>query len=184
MAKIKVAINGFGRVGRNAFKIAFEEHPNIEIVGINGRTDAKTLAHLLKYDSTQGRFPGVTHDDQHIIVRGQKIKVTAENNLTAIPWAVTPDIVIESTGIYTTRESPKGGYGDHLKNGAKKVLLTFPAKDTVEAMIVVGVNDEILKPEHTCVSNASCTTNCLAPVAKVLNDTFGIELGFMTTIHS
>ncbi len=183
MAKIKVAINGFGRIGRNVFKLAFD-NPNIEFVGINDLTDTKTLAHLLKYDSTQGQYPGVTYDDQNIIVKGDKIKVTAEKNPAAIPWESTPDIVIESTGVFTVKESPKGGYGDHLKNGAKKVILTVPAKDDIDAMIVVGVNDNALKPEHSCVSNASCTTNCLAPVAKVLNDSFGLELGYMTTIHS
>ncbi len=183
MAKIKVAINGFGRIGRNVFKIALEK-PEIEIIGINDLTDTKTLAHLLKYDSTQGKFHGVTHDDQNIIVNGKKVRVHAEKNPAAIPWEVKPDIVIESTGIFTSKESPKGGYGDHLKNGAKKVILTVPAKDTIDAMIVVGVNDDMLKPEHQCISNASCTTNCLAPVAKVLNDSFGIEIGFMTTIHS
>ncbi len=183
MAKIKVAINGFGRIGRNVFKLAFD-HPEIEFVGINDLTDTKTLAHLLKYDSTQGQYPGVTYDDQNIIVKGDKIKVTAEKNPAAIPWESTPDIVIESTGVFTVKESPKGGYGDHLKNGAKKVILTVPAKDDIDAMIVVGVNDDALKPEHSCVSNASCTTNCLAPVAKVLNDSFGLELGYMTTIHS
>jgi len=183
MSKIKVAINGFGRIGRNVFKIALEK-PEIEIIGINDLTDTKTLAHLLKYDSTQGRFAGVSHDDENIIVNGLKIKVTAEKNPANIPWKEKPDVVIESTGIFRSKESPKGGYGDHLKNGAKKVILTVPAKDTIDAMIVLGVNDSDLKPEHQCVSNASCTTNCLAPVAKVLNDTFGIELGYMTTIHS
>ncbi|HNW57101.1 MAG TPA: type I glyceraldehyde-3-phosphate dehydrogenase [Bacteroidales bacterium] len=183
MAKIKVAINGFGRIGRNVFKLALER-PNIEIVGINDLTDTKTLAHLLKYDSTQGRFPGVSHDEQNIIVNGKKIRITAEKNPAAIPWEVKPDVVIESTGIFTSKESPKGGYGDHLKNGAKKVILTVPAKDTIDAMIVMGVNEDTLKPEHLCVSNASCTTNCLAPIAKVLNDNFGIEIGYMTTIHS
>ncbi len=183
MAKIKVAINGFGRIGRNVFKLAFDR-PDIEIIGINDLTDTRTLAHLLKYDSTQGQFPGVTHDNEYIIVRGRKIKVHAERNPAQIPWEQKPDIVVESTGIFTSRESPKGGYGDHLKNGAKKVLLTVPAKDNIDAMVVLGVNDNILKPEHTCVSNASCTTNCLAPIAKVLNDKFGLERGYMTTIHS
>jgi len=183
MSKIKVAINGFGRIGRNVFKIALEK-PGIEIIGINDLTDTKTLAHLLKYDSTQGRFAGVTFDSENIIVNGVKVKVTAEKNPANIPWKEKPDVVIESTGIFTSKESPKGGYGDHLKNGAKKVILTVPAKDTIDAMIVLGVNDKDLKPEHQCVSNASCTTNCLAPVAKVLNDNFGIEIGYMTTIHS
>jgi glyceraldehyde 3-phosphate dehydrogenase len=183
MSKIKVAINGFGRIGRNVFKIALEK-PGIEIIGINDLTDTKTLAHLLKYDSTQGRFTGVTFDSENLIVNGVKVKVTAEKNPANIAWKEKPDIVIESTGIFTLKESPKGGYGDHLKNGAKKVILTVPSKDTIDAMIVLGVNDNDLKPEHQCVSNASCTTNCLAPVAKVLNDNFGIEIGFMTTIHS
>jgi len=183
MSKIKVAINGFGRIGRNVFKIALEK-PGIEIIGINDLTDTKTLAHLLKYDSTQGRFAGVTFDSENIIVNGVKVKVTAEKNPANIPWKEKPDVVIESTGIFTSKESPKGGYGDHLKNGAKKVILTVPAKDTIDAMIVLGVNDKDLKPEHQCISNASCTTNCLAPVAKVLNDNFGIEIGYMTTIHS
>ena len=183
MSKIKVAINGFGRIGRNVFKIAFERK-DMEIIGINDITDTKTLAHLLKYDSTQGKFPGVTFDAENLIVNGHKVKVSAERNPANIPWKEKPDVVIESTGVFTSKESPKGGYGDHLKNGAKKVLLTVPAKDTIDAMIVIGVNEDHLKPEHVCVSNASCTTNCLAPVAKVLNDTFGIEIGYMTTIHS
>ena len=183
MSKIKVAINGFGRIGRNVFKIALERK-DIEIIGINDLTDTKTLAHLLKYDSTQGRFSGVTHDAENIIVNGVKIKVSSERNPANIPWKEKPDVVIESTGIFTSKESPKGGYGDHLKNGAKKVILTVPAKDTIDAMIVLGVNDKDLKPEHQCISNASCTTNCLAPIAKVLNDNFGIEIGYMTTIHS
>jgi glyceraldehyde 3-phosphate dehydrogenase len=183
MSKIKVAINGFGRIGRNVFKIALEKK-DIEIIGINDLTDTKTLAHLLKYDSTQGKFHGVSFDAENIIVNGIKVRVLSEKNPANIPWPEKPDVVIESTGIFTSKESPKGGYGDHLKNGAKKVILTVPAKDTIDAMIVLGVNEHDLKPEHQCVSNASCTTNCLAPVAKVLNDNFGIEIGYMTTIHS
>ncbi|HOS72829.1 MAG TPA: glyceraldehyde 3-phosphate dehydrogenase N-terminal domain-containing protein, partial [Bacteroidales bacterium] len=128
MSKIKVAINGFGRIGRNVFKIALERN-DIEIVGINDITDTRTLAHLLKYDSTQGKYPGVSCDDENIIVNGVKVKVTAERNPADIPWSKTPDVVVESTGIFTSKESPKGGYGDHLKNGAKKVLLTVPSKD-------------------------------------------------------
>ena len=184
MSKIKIAINGFGRIGRNVFKIALERE-NIEIVGINDLTDTKTLAHLLKYDSTQGRFNGtVTFDNDSIIVNGQKIPVSAERSPSKIPWKITPDLVIESTGIFRKKESEKGGYGDHIKNGAKKVILTVPAKDQIDNMIVLGVNDEKLRKEDQCVSNATCTTNCLAPVVKVLNDKFGIENGFMTTIHS
>jgi glyceraldehyde 3-phosphate dehydrogenase len=183
MAKIKLGINGFGRIGRNVFKLALER-PGIEIVGINDLTDTKTLAHLLKYDSTQGKFPGVTFDDNNIIVNGKKYPVTAEKNPASIPWSVIPDIVVEATGIFRAKESPKGGYGDHLKAGAKKVILTVPSKDAIDAMVVLGVNDEDIKPEHQCISNASCTTNCLAPVAKVLNDNWGIDVGYMTTIHS
>jgi len=184
MPKIKVAINGFGRIGRNVFKIALDK-PNLEIVGLNDLTDTKTLAHLLKYDSTQGKFEGsISYDDEGIIVNGKKIMVYAERNPANIPWAETPDIVIESTGIFRNKESEKGGYGDHLKNGAKKVILTVPSKDTIDNIIVLGVNDDALRPEDECISNASCTTNCLAPIAKVLNDKFGIENGLMTTIHS
>jgi len=184
MSKIKVAINGFGRIGRNVYKIALERD-NIEIVGINDLTDTKTLAHLLKYDSTQGKFNGtVSYNDDSIIVNGKKVKVSSEKNPANIPWAETPDVVIESTGIFRKKESEKGGYGDHLKNGAQKVILTVPAKDQIDRMIVLGVNDEDLSSEDTCVSNASCTTNCLAPVVKVLKDKFGFESGFMTTVHS
>ncbi len=183
---MKIAINGFGRIGRNVFKIALEK--GVEVVAINDLTDTKTLAHLLKYDSTQGKFPGkVSHDDENLIVDGKKYKVTAERNPANIPWGAAPDVVIESTGVLVTKESPKGGYGDHIKNAqypAKKVILTVPAKDQIDNMVVLGVNDASLKKEDTFVSNASCTTNCLAPIAKVLNDSFGIKDGFMTTIHS
>lgn len=181
---IKVAINGFGRIGRNVFKIALDRS-DIEIVGINDLTSTKTLAHLLKYDSTQGKFNGtVDFDDENIVVNGKKIKVSAERSPANIPWPQTPDVVVESTGIFRTKEGAKGGYGDHLKNGAKKVILTVPAKDQIDRTIVLGVNDADLQSGDQCVSNASCTTNCLAPVAKILNEKFGIESGLMTTIHS
>ncbi len=184
MTKIKMAINGFGRIGRNVFKIA-SERENIEIVGINDLTSTKVLAHLLKYDSTQGKFAGtVSFDESAIIVNGKRVPVTAERSPINIKWAITPDVVVESTGIFRSKESSKGGYGDHLKNGAKKVILCVPSKDQIDATIVLGVNDNDLKDSDQCVSNASCTTNCLAPVAKVLNDRFGIENGMMTTIHS
>ena len=183
---MKLAINGFGRIGRMVFRIALEE--GVDVVGINDLTDNATLAHLLKYDSTQGRYPGkVEHDDKHIIVDGKKYSVSAEKSPIDIPWGDSPDVVVESTGVFREKESPKGGYGDHLKNAkypAKKVILTVPAKDEIDRMVVMGVNDEDLKPEDICVSNASCTTNCLAPVAKVLHDNWGIENGFMTTIHA
>ncbi len=183
MGKIKVAINGFGRIGRNVFKLALERD-DLVVVGINDLTDNKTLAHLLKYDSTQGQFPGVSFDDENIIVDGVKYFVTAEKSPANISWKETPDVVVESTGVFREKESAKGGYGDHLKNGAKKVILTVPSKDTIDNMIVLGVNDDALKSTDECISNASCTTNCLAPVVKVLNDTFGVENGLMTTIHS
>jgi glyceraldehyde 3-phosphate dehydrogenase len=183
---MKIAINGFGRIGRNVFKIALEK--GVEVVAINDLTDTKTLAHLLKYDSTQGKFPGtVDFDDENLIVDGKKYKVCAERSPANIPWGANPDVVIESTGVFRAKESPKGGYGDHLKNAsfpAKKVILTVPAKDKIDNMVVLGVNEESLTKDQDCVSNASCTTNCLAPVAKVLNDEFGLKSGFMTTIHS
>jgi glyceraldehyde 3-phosphate dehydrogenase len=184
MSKIKIGINGFGRIGRNVFKIAMERD-NMEVVGINDLTDTKVLAHLLKYDSTQGKFNGtITYDENAIIVDGKRVTVTAERSPINIKWSVTPDVVVESTGVFRSRESNKGGYGDHLKNGAKKVILCVPSKDQIDATIVLGVNDNDLKDSDQCVSNASCTTNCLAPVAKVLNDRFGIENGYMTTIHA
>lgn len=184
MTTIKIGINGFGRIGRNVFKLALERN-NLEVVGINDLTDTKTLAHLLKYDSTQGKFNGtVTHNNTSLVVNGKEIPVTAERSPIEIKWSETPDVVIEATGIFRQKESNKGGYGDHLKNGAKKVILTVPAKDEIDRMIVLGVNDNELQDEDQCVSNASCTTNCLAPVAKVLNDRFGIENGLMTTIHA
>jgi glyceraldehyde 3-phosphate dehydrogenase len=184
---MKIAINGFGRIGRNVFKIALG-NPAVEVVAINDLTDTKTLAHLLKYDSTQGKFEGeISYDDENLIVDGKKYKVSAERSPASIPWGDTPDVVIESTGVFRTKESPKGGYGDHLKNEkfpARKVILTVPSKDTIDNMIVLGVNDGALRDSDLCISNASCTTNCLAPVAKVLHDNFGIENGYMTTIHS
>lgn len=184
MAKTKIAINGFGRIGRNVFKIALERE-NMEIVGINDLTSTKVLAHLLKYDSTQGRFSGkVEYDETAIIVNGKRYVVTAERSPINIKWAQTPDVVVEATGIFRSKESSKGGYGDHLKNGAKKVILCVPSKDQIDNTIVLGVNDNDLRDSDQCISNASCTTNCLAPVAKVLNDRFGIESGMMTTIHS
>ncbi len=184
MSKVKVAINGFGRIGRNVFKIALERE-DIEIVGINDLTDNRTLAHLLKYDSTQGKFNGtVEANNGGIIVNGNFIKIDNERNPANIKWGQTPDVVIESTGVFRSREGERGGYGDHLKNGAKKVILTVPAKDQIDNMIVLGVNDQELKAEDLCVSNASCTTNCLAPVVKVLKDKFGFVNGLMTTVHS
>ena len=183
---MKIAINGFGRIGRNVFKIALEKR--VKVVGVNDLTDTKTLAYLLKYDSTQGRYPGeVTYDAENIIVDGAPYRVCAERNPRNIKWGEIPDVVVESTGVFRARVSERGGYGDHLRNTlypAKRVILTVPAKDEIDRMIVLGVNDDALQPNDSCISNASCTTNCLAPIAKILNDTFGIESGFMTTIHS
>jgi len=186
MSKIKVAINGFGRIGRNVLKIALERD-NIEIVGINGRTGSNvaTMAHLFKYDSTQGKFNGeVTSDEKHIIIDGKKIEICTSSAVKDIKWPSTPDVVIESTGKFRKKEDANGGYGDHLLSGAKKVLLTVPAKDEIDNMIVMGVNEDMYKETDVCVSNASCTTNCLAPIAKVMNDNFNIVSGMMTTIHS
>lgn len=184
---VKIAINGFGRIGRNVFKIAWE-NPKAEVVAINDLTDTKTLAHLLKYDSTQGKFEGkVEFDETNLIVNGTKVKVCAERNPLNIDWGNAVDVVIESTGVFRAKKSPKGGYGDHLKNAkwpAKKVILTVPSKDAIDNTIVLGVNDDDLASTDQCISNASCTTNCLAPVAKILNDKFGIESGLMNTIHA
>ncbi len=138
MTKIKIGINGFGRIGRNVLKLALERG-NIEIVGINDLTSTKVLAHLLKYDSTQGKFNGtVEFDENNIILNGKKVPVSAERMPINIPWAVTPDVVIECTGVFRSRESNKGGYGDHLKNGARKVILCVPSKDQIDATIVMG----------------------------------------------
>lgn len=177
-----VAINGFGRIGRLVLRAILKHHPELKVVAINDITDNKTLAHLFKYDSIHKIFEGeVGYDDEYIIVNGTKIHAYAEKDPEALPWKeLNVDYVIESTGIFTTREKA----AKHLKAGAKKVVLTAPAKDTVDATIVMGVNHSTLKPEHEVVSNASCTTNCLAPVAKVLQDRFGIANGLMTTIHS
>ncbi len=151
-------------------------------MAINDITDAKTLAHLLKYDSVHGKFDGTVEAGENaIVVNGKEIKISAERDPAALPWAALGvDIAVESTGVFRKKEQ----ISKHLQAGAKKVILTVPAKDEIDATIVLGVNDDDLKPEHKIVSNASCTTNCLAPVAKVLNDTFGIKEGLMTTIHA
>ena len=177
---IRVGINGFGRIGRLVFRAA--QGKAIEVVGINDLTDAKTLAHLLKWDSIHGRFPGeVEAGDAAIVVDGQSIPVTAERDPAKLPWKqLGAEIVIESTGIFADRE----GAGKHLTAGAERVIITAPAKDP-DVTIVLGVNTDAYDPEkHRIVSNASCTTNCLGPIAKVLNDEFGLESGWMTTIHA
>jgi len=186
MARIKIGINGFGRIGRTVMRILDRRNDEFEVVGINDLCPPETNAHLFKYDTVMGVFPGtVAVKDGNLVINGREIKVLAERSPAKLPWSdLGADIVLESTGVFRERESAKGGYGDHLKGGAKKVLLSVPSKDAIDATIVMGVNDGDLKPEHNCVSNASCTTNCLGPVAKVLNDTFGIERGLMTTIHA
>jgi glyceraldehyde 3-phosphate dehydrogenase len=183
MATIKVGINGFGRIGRLTYRALLSKN-NVEVVAINDLTDAKTLAHLFKYDSIHGKFPGeVTQDGDSITINGKKIKVMAEKDPANLPWgSLGVDIVVECTGIFRTREK----MSKHLTAGAKKVLLSVPSdnKTDVDATIVLGVNDNTLTADMKLISNASCTTNCLAPIAKVLNDSFGIKKGLMNTIHS
>jgi glyceraldehyde 3-phosphate dehydrogenase len=178
---INVGLNGFGRIGRLVFRRMMQTG-GFNIVGINDITDAKTLAYLLKYDSVHGIFPGaVSHDADGIIVDGKKYKVMAEKDPTKLPWKdLGATIVIEGTGVFTSREK----LSMHLTAGAKKVLLTAPAKDDIDATIVMGVNDSTLTGKETLLSNASCTTNCLAPMVKVLHEEFGVDHGYMTTIHS
>ncbi len=178
---IKVAINGFGRIGRNAFKIAFERD-DIKIVAINDLTDTKTLAHLLKHDSSYGTYARrVSFDDENIIVEGKKIRVLSEKDPAALPWKdMNIDVVIESTGLFTEADKAKL----HLDAGAKKVVISAPAKGEGIKTIVLGVNEDIIEEDDKILSNASCTTNCIAPVMKVLEDNFGIEKAMMTTVHS
>jgi len=182
----KVAINGFGRIGRAVARIIFQRAGDLELVAINDLSDAKSLAHLFKYDTVMGKWDGtVEAKDGELVINGKSVKVLAVRNPAELPWKeMGVKIVLESTGIFRTAESPKGGYADHIKAGAEKVLLSVPAKDNIDATIVLGVNDDILTSKDKCVSNASCTTNCLAPLAKTLNDAFGIEQGVMTTIHA
>jgi glyceraldehyde 3-phosphate dehydrogenase len=180
---LRVGINGFGRIGRNVFRAAQEQGADIEWVAVNDLTDAKTLAHLLKYDSILGPYPGtVEQTDGGLRVDGKELKVLAERDPGALPWGdLGVDVVIESTGFFTKRDDA----AKHLAGGAKKVIISAPATGP-DATVVLGVNfDEVYdKASHDVISNASCTTNCLAPVAKVLNDTVGIEHGLMTTIHA
>lgn len=182
---MKIAINGFGRIGRSVFKTALDK-PGIEVVAVNDITDANTLAHLLKYDSNYGVYgKTVEVKGDGFVVDGKSIKVLAMRNPKELPWKeLGVDVAIESTGIFRSATSDKGGYKDHITAGAKKVILTVPAKDEVDRTIVLGVNDEMLQDSDLSVSNASCTTNCLAPVVKVLNDNFGLIEGAMTTVHA
>jgi len=179
---VKVGINGFGRIGRNILRAARQEGADLEFVAVNDITTPATLGHLFKYDTILGRFPGtVSVDGDSIVVDGQRIKVLAERDPQSLPWgALGAEIVIESTGKFTDATAAKA----HIDAGAKKVIISAPAKNE-DLTVVMGVNDKAYDPaKHHILSNASCTTNCLAPVAKVLSDSFGIESGFMTTVHS
>lgn len=181
---IRVAINGYGRIGRNVLRAHYEggkKHP-IEIVAINDLGDSKTNAHLTRYDTTHGRFGAeVAVDGDHMIVNGDKIKVLAERDPSKLPWKdLNVDVVLECTGFFASKEKASA----HLAGGAKKVIISAPGGNDVDATIVYGVNHDVLKPEHTVISNASCTTNCLAPLVKPLHDAIGLESGLMTTIHA
>jgi len=178
---IRVGINGFGRIGRTVFRI-LSDRDDVEIAAINDLYDNAHLAYLLKYDTVMRVFPkDVSTDRDTMTVDGKKVLMTEEKDPSKIPWGkLEVDVVVEATGVLLTREKLEG----HIAAGAKKVILTVPPKDEVDAMVVIGVNDAMLKPEHRIVSNASCTTNCLAPIAKILDETFGIEEGVMTTVHA
>jgi len=177
---MKVGINGFGRIGRISYR-ALLQKSNVEVVAINDLTDTKTLAHLLKYDSVHGRFPGeVAHDSENLIINQKKIRVYAIKNPAEIPWKdLGVEVVLESTGFFTEKEKAYA----HITAGAKKVIISAPATGEMKT-VVLGVNDDTITAEDQIISNASCTTNCLAPMVKVLEDNFGIETGFMTTIHA
>ena len=179
----RIGINGFGRIGRQSMKAILERHPHdLEVVAVNDLTDTNTNAHLLKYDSTYGRFPGeVEATEDSLIVNGHRIKVLSQRDPAQIPWSdYGVELVIESTGFFTDADKAAA----HLRGGAKKVIISAPAKGE-DITIVLGVNQDMYDPaKHNIISNASCTTNCLAPAAKVLNDAFGIERGLMNTIHS
>ena len=179
--KMRVAINGFGRIGRSVFRV-LNDRDDIDVVAINDIFDKGALTYLLKYDTVMGRFPAEITLDGDILRAGkQTVKLVAERVPSELPWGdLGVDVVIESTGIFRMRSQLEA----HLDAGAKKVILTVPAKDEIDYTVVIGVNDDGLKPEHRIVSNASCTTNCLAPMAKVLNENFGIELGVINTIHA
>lgn len=180
MSKLKIGINGFGRIGRIAFRVAASRSNDIEVVGINDLLDVEHLAYLLKFDSVHGRFDGtIDTKDGNLIVNGNTIRVTAERNPEDLKWdAVGAEVVLDCTGIFTNLE----GAGKHIKAGAKKVAISAPSADA--PMFVMGVNHKEITAAHTIVSNASCTTNCLAPLAKVINDEFGIAEGLMTTVHA
>ena len=181
----RVAINGFGRIGRLVFRVMAEQPDRFDVAAINDLASPETLAYLLKYDSTQGRFPGTVEvGDSSLIVNGKEVTVSSERNPADRPWCeMNIDVVIESTGIFTNNATAdKPGYDSHLEAGAKKVIISAPAKGNAET-VVLGVNDHVLDSSDVCISNASCTTNSLAPVAKVLNEKFGIVKGLMVTVH-
>jgi glyceraldehyde 3-phosphate dehydrogenase len=181
--KIRVGINGFGRIGRLFFRIAHARSEEFEVVHVNDLTDDPTMEYLLKYDSIFGRFDGVVEPGAlgEFFVDGRRVLVTAEKDPAAIKWGdLGVDVVLEATGVFRSKEKA----GKHLEGGAKRVVISAPAKGEVDATVVVGVNHDVLRPEHRVVSNASCTTNCLAPVASVLHREFGIRRGFMTTVHA
>lgn len=184
---VRVGINGFGRIGRVTFRALMARSDEFEVVGINDLGANESLAMLLKYDSVHGRFPGtVEHCEKGLTVNGKLIPVFAERNPGNLPWGdVGVDVALESTGFFTNRaKDDKPGYDSHLSAGAKKVVISAPAKDAPDLTCVMGVNSDKLTADHKCVSNASCTTNCLSPMVKVLNDTFGLEHGIMTTCHA
>ena len=183
---VKVGINGFGRIGRLAFRVMAARAGEFEVMAINDLSTPATLKQLLKYDSVHGRFKGtVEAKEGALVVNGKEIKILSEKVPANLPWGkMGVEVVLESTGVFTNRAGEKGGYGDHLKAGARKVILSAPASDEPDLTVVLGVNDNMLAPTQTCLSNASCTTNCLAPVAKVLNDSFGLVEGLMTTVHA
>jgi glyceraldehyde 3-phosphate dehydrogenase len=177
---IRVAINGFGRIGRLTLR-SFRSMPNVEVVAINDLTDVNVLAHLMKWDSVHGKYSGtVSVEGDHLVVDGKKIAVSAERDPAKLPWAKhNVDVVVEATGIFRSQETA----GKHIEAGAKRVVITAPAQGNVTT-VVLGVNDHVLAQNDAIISNASCTTNCLAPMVKVLNDTFGVEKGYITTIHA
>ena len=187
MAPVRIGINGFGRIGRVSFRAMAARPDEFEIVAINDLGKPESLAMLLKYDSVHGRFPGtVTSDGDSLIVNGKKVKVCAERDPAKLPWKdLGVEIALESTGFFTGRaKDGKPGYDSHIEAGARKVILSAPAKDKPDMTVVMGVNSDQIKPEYKFLSNASCTTNCLAPMAKVLHETFGIQRGLMTTCHA
>lgn len=184
---IRVGINGFGRIGRMVFRVMAERPDEFEVVGINDLGSTAQLKNLLKYDSVQGRFAGqVSHDETNLVVNDRSIPVFKETDPRKLPWEqLEVDVAMESTGVFRKRaDSDKPGYDSHLEAGAQRVVLSAPARDEPDLMVVLGVNDHELKPEHRLISNASCTTNCLAPMAKVLHERFGIVKGLMTTVHA